>query len=75
MVRVPKFDRSQKSTIDYTKLGKEESQLQIVKTFKHESDVSKARAMRQDWHTIASLLSNGEIALYQSNENWGESAQ
>jgi hypothetical protein len=45
MVRVPKFSRDVKSTIDYTRLPKDVSKLQIVRTFKHEGDVSKARAM------------------------------
>ena len=61
MVRVPKFSRDVKSTIDYTRLPKDVSKLQIVRTFKHEGDVSKARAMQQDWKVIASLLGNGEI--------------
>jgi hypothetical protein len=43
-VRVPKL--GQKSTIDYTKLEKDHSQLKIVKEFNHEGDVSKARAMK-----------------------------
>jgi len=38
-----------------------------VKTFKHEGDVSKARAMKQDWKVIASLLGSGEIALYNAD--------
>lgn len=45
MVRVPKWDKEVKSTIDYTKLRKEHSKLKIVKSFKHEGDISKARAM------------------------------
>jgi histone-binding protein RBBP4 len=35
-----------------------------VKSFKHEGEVSKARAMKQDWHQIASILNTGEISLY-----------
>lgn len=33
--------------------------------------MSKARAMRQDWRVIASILSSGEIALYRTQEGWG----
>lgn len=46
MVRVPKFDKHTKSTIDYSRLKKDFGKIQIVKTFKHEGDVSKARAMK-----------------------------
>jgi hypothetical protein len=45
-VRVPKFDKVNKSTIDYSKLKKDFGKIQIVKSFKHEGDVSKARAMK-----------------------------
>jgi histone-binding protein RBBP4 len=64
MLRVPKYSKETKSTIDYSRLAKDHSQLQIVKTFKHDGDVSKARAMKQDWKQIASILNTGEISLY-----------
>ena len=67
MVRVPNYSREVKSTIDYKHLPKDVSKLQIVTTFKHEGDVSKARAMSQDLKVIASLLGNGEIALYNAD--------
>lgn len=38
--------------------------MKIVKRFKHEGEVSKARAMKQDWKIMASLLNTGEVALY-----------
>lgn len=46
MIRVPKFEKQTKSTIDYSRLKKDFGKIQIVKTFKHETDVSKARAMK-----------------------------
>ena len=46
MVGVPKYTRESKSTIDYSRLPKEVSKLQVVKRFNHEGDVSKARAMK-----------------------------
>lgn len=45
-VRVPKYDKQCKSTIDYSKLSREHSELKIVKSFSHQGDVSKARAMK-----------------------------
>ena len=71
MVRVPKFDKLNKSTIDYSRLKKDFGKIQIVKTFNHDSDVSKARAMKQDWRVIASIMSSGEISLYRTKEQWG----
>ena len=49
--------------------------MQIVKTFDHaQSEVTKARsAMGQDWKIIASLLNNGEIAVYNYDEPEGKS--
>jgi hypothetical protein len=46
MVRVPKFDKQTKSSIDYSRLKNDFGKIQIVKTFKHDSDVSKTRAMK-----------------------------
>ena len=66
MVRVPKFDKHTKSTIDYSRLKKDFGKIQIVKTFKHEGDVSKARAMKDDWRVIASIMSSGDISLYRT---------
>ena len=66
MVRVPKFDKQTKSTIDYSRLKNDFGKIQIVKTFNHDSDVSKARAMKQDWRVIASIMNTGEISLYRT---------
>lgn len=63
-VRLPRYEEGKKAVIDTSKLGQEHSQVEIVKSFKHEGDVSKARAMKQDWKVIASILNTGEIALY-----------
>lgn len=72
MVRVPKYNREIKSTVDYKRLGKDHSKLKIVKEFPHEGDVSKARALKQDWRTFASILNTGEIALYQYQDEGSE---
>lgn len=63
-VRVPRYEEGKKAVIDTSRLGQEHSQVEIVKSFKHEGDVSKARAMKQDWKVIASILNTGDIALY-----------
>ena len=63
-VRVPKYDKGQKSVIDYMKLDKDFSALQIVKVFPHECEVNKARAMKQDWKYIASITNTGDILLF-----------
>jgi histone-binding protein RBBP4 len=61
-VRVPKLGKS--NVIDYTRLPKDLSQVKVVKKFKHQGEVSKARSMKQDWKQIASILNTGEISLY-----------
>ena len=68
-VRVPKFSHSVGQTIDYSRLKKDHSKVSIVKTFKHQGDVAKARAMKQDWRTFASILNTGDIAVYQNKED------
>jgi histone-binding protein RBBP4 len=63
-VRVPKWSKEVKSTIDYSRLPKDLSEIKIVREFSHQGEVSKARAMKQDWKQIASILNTGEIAIY-----------
>ena len=45
-VRVPIIEQGKKAKIDTSKLGKYHSNVQIVKSFKHHGEVSKARAMK-----------------------------
>eukprot|EP00347_Sterkiella_histriomuscorum_P005399 403356762 len=63
-MRVPKIQKNQKSVIDYTKLSNDHSKLKIVKEFNHQGEVNKTRAMKQDWHVIASLGNTGDIYIY-----------
>lgn len=50
--------------IDCTRLPKDQSKLQTIKSFEHPGEVNKARAMKQDWRVIASLSNAGEVLIY-----------
>ncbi|CDW78759.1 histone-binding protein rbbp4-like [Stylonychia lemnae] len=67
-IKVPKYDQNQKSVIDYTKLPKNQSKVQIVKQFNHQGEVNKCRAMPQDWRVIASLGNDGDVFIYKHDE-------
>lgn len=67
-VNVPKISKSEKTFIDYSKLSKHVSRLDVVQRFEHPGEVNKARASPLDWKQIASLTNTGEVLIYQYEE-------
>ena len=69
-VRLPKIDKTEKSTIDYDKLDRNaHSKVQIVSSIEHEGEVMKCRQNPFDDQCVASVLTSGVVNIYKKGGN------
>ena len=67
-MNVPKISKTEKTFIDYSKLQKNVSRLDVIQRFEHPGEVNKARASPLDWKQIASLTNTGDVLIYHYDE-------
>ena len=67
-IRIPKFSKTEKTTIDYSKLNRQDhSKVQIVSSIPHEGEVLKCRQNPFNDQNVASILTSGVVNIYKKD--------